>query len=87
MSLSPLADLAAGLRLCANAVEAMAKVQPRALTDGAPMTAKVAAAALGVSAAEVYRQVRLGNIKALHVGKAVRIPADELEAFRRRRFR
>jgi len=80
-----LSDLAAGLRLCADAVEKMARAEQKP-ESGFPMTAKAAAKLLGVSAAEVYRQIRLGNMKALRIGKTVRIPADEFEAFRRRRI-
>lgn len=78
------ATIAAGLRLLADGLEM--EDQPEAPKDGA-LSVQQAATALGVSKFTVYQQVRSGNLKALHIGKAVRIPASELEAFRRRRLR
>ena len=80
---TPLARLAAGLRQCAEALEEM-----EGPVGNTPMTAPQVAQALGVSAAEIYRQVRLGNIGSIRLGrKAVRIPVEEFEAFRKRRTR
>jgi len=82
---SPLATVAEALRLLADGFERMDEQAEPAKDQ--PMTAKAVGAGLGISAAEVYRQVRLGNLKALHIGKTVRIPVEEFEAFRRRRLR
>lgn len=84
MSTSPTALLASGLRQIADALEAMdTKPEP----EGGPLSAKAAGAALGLSADRIYRLVRSGELRAIRVGKSVRIPADELESFRRRRTR
>lgn len=81
------AAFAAGLRQCADAVEALAKTQETEKPGGGPLSAKKAGAALGLSADRIYRLVRSGELRAIRVGKSVRIPADELESFRRRRTR
>ena len=40
-----------------------------------------AAARLGLSRTTLYKLVASGELTAVHVGKAVRIPADEIRAF------
>lgn len=78
---TPLASLAAGLRLLADGLEGLEAPQ-----DGA-VTIKAAAQSLGVSKAHIYQQARAGAIKVLRIGRSVRIPAQELESFRRKRMR
>lgn len=85
MSTSAYADLAAAARLFADAMEKMdGAATPGG--DGA-VSVKDAAKALGISKAHLYEQARAGALKVLRIGKAVRIPASELELFRRRRLR
>jgi len=86
VSASPLLELATGLELCAAAVRAMANVQ-EAPAAGQPLSAKKAGAALGLSADRIYRLVRSGELRAIRVGKSVRIEPAELESFRKRRTR
>jgi excisionase family DNA binding protein len=85
---SPLARAAAAFRELAEAIaEAIEEMDPRPPQADGTVTIKTAAVALGVSTALVYQQIRKGSMKAIHIGRAVRIPASELEAFRKRRLR
>lgn len=50
-----------------------------ALSQG--ITVPTYAGRLGISAREVYRLIARGEVKAYRVGRAVRIPATEVERF------
>lgn len=81
--LSPMAKLAAAFDLAAEALREMGDPAP----VGDVLTIAYVAKALNVHRSHVYNLIKSGDMKALHIGKAVRIPASELEAFRRRRLR
>lgn len=81
---SPLARLAAGLREIAGAIEEMEAPKPG---PGPLSTVREAAADLHVSPDLLYREIKEGRIKTVRVGAAIRIAAEELEAYRRRRTR
>ena len=76
-----MAKLAAAFDLAA---EALREMEPPT-QDDATITVEDAAASLSVSTALVYQQIRKGALKAIHIGRAVRIPSSELEAFKKRR--
>jgi excisionase family DNA binding protein len=40
-----------------------------------------AAEALAISRAQLYRLIAAGMLRVVHVGRAVRVPADELQRF------
>jgi excisionase family DNA binding protein len=90
---SPLAELAAGLRLAAAAIEQLEQTgqsKPAAAaaeTNDDAMTPKAAATNLGISERMVYKLVKGGQLKALHIGASIRIAPSELQAFRKRRTR
>lgn len=50
-----------------------------ALTQG--ITVPTYAGQLGISAREVYRLIEKGEVRAFRVGRALRIPASEVERF------
>ena len=49
------------------------------------LTPREVARGLGLSPQKVYQLARDGELPAAHVGRSVRIPADELEAWARGR--
>jgi excisionase family DNA binding protein len=78
-----MAKLAAAFDLAAEALREMEEPAP----VGDALTIAYVAKALNVHRSHIYNLIKAGGMKALHIGKAVRIPQAELEAFKRRRTR
>jgi excisionase family DNA binding protein len=87
VSTSPYADLAQAARLFADAMEKLATEPAKGDAVEKVYTMKEAGALLRLSKAHIYEQAKSGALKVLRIGRSVRIPASELEAFRRRRLR
>jgi len=49
----------------------------RALAEGRSVKVPLLAQAAGVTPGAIYKAVRLGEVKAVRIGQAVRIPAHE----------
>jgi excisionase family DNA binding protein len=86
----PRRDLAALARRAARAAgRALCPPRPQRPPVAPPYLAPEAAALLKVHDSTLYRAIQAGRLQAFSVGaagRAIRIPADELEAFKARRM-